>query len=152
MVKRIYATFEISLLLRDKGFNEPCSHYYINNYSNFKYDGILRKTSLPNDLESDNILQFVKRSEYQPHLINVPEVWQVIEWLRVNYNIWINIGPKRHKNEKFENEMWYECEIWRLEEDEIKLYGYDSVNTNQEFISPEKAYLEAILYTLKNLI
>jgi hypothetical protein len=89
--KHPYVSLEIAKWLKEIGFNEPCSHYYINDYQSFKSDGILHKTRLPNDLESDNIFQFVKRCK-QPHLLNVPNQSIVAEWLMTNHDIYIDVG------------------------------------------------------------
>jgi hypothetical protein len=84
--KHPYVSLEIAKWLKEIGFNEPCSHYYINDYQSFKSDGIL-----PNDLESDNIFQFVKRCK-QPHILNAPNQSIVAEWLMTNHDIYIDVG------------------------------------------------------------
>lgn len=75
-----HVNFPISQLLIEKGFAEKCSHYYINNFQNFKHDGKLYKTALPNDWDNENIFQYVNRTK-QPHLCNAPTIAQVVMWL-----------------------------------------------------------------------
>lgn len=85
-------SFPLAKLLKEKGFDEKCSHYYINDFQKFKHDGKLYKTSLPNDWDNDNILQFVKRTK-QPHLCNAPTISDVVMWLYKEHKIWISVDP-----------------------------------------------------------
>jgi len=115
-IKPEYVTFEQAKWLKEIGFNEKCSHYYIDNFQNFKHDGVLYKCGLPDKNENKNLFQFVTRKN-QPHLCNAPEQWQVVEWLRVNHGIWVEVchnliteqfffeivmneGETHHNNEK----------------------------------------------------
>jgi hypothetical protein len=127
-------TFEIAKLLKDKGFDEKCSHYYIDNFQNFKHDGKLYKTGLPNDWDNDNILQFVKRTN-QPHLCNAPTVAEVLMWLYEKHGIWICVD---------------------IDEDDGNIIcaarGKKVTYVDDNFNSPTEAYLKAITYVLNNLL
>lgn len=129
-----HVTYPLANLLQQKGFNEPCSHYYINDYQNFKHDGKLYKVGLPDDLDRDNIFQYVKRTN-QPHLCNAPLISDVVMWIYKNYNIWINVF-KHDKNEFY----------WSIDTDEQEFTSDDS------FKLPTESYEDAIKYILKNLI
>jgi hypothetical protein len=128
--------FELAKLLKEKGFDEKCSHYYIDNFQNFKHDGKLYKTGLPNDWDNDNILQFVKRTN-QPHLCNAPTIAEVAMWLYEKHGVWITITS-------ISQESW-QCHMTKKGDSLGKYYLED-------FNSPTKAYQDAIDYVLKNLI
>lgn len=42
-----HVPYQQSLDMRELGFDEPCSHYYIVDFQNFKHDGKIHKNSLP---------------------------------------------------------------------------------------------------------
>jgi hypothetical protein len=132
--------FPTAKLLKEKGFDEKCSHYYIDNFQNFKHDGKLYKTGLPNDWDNDNILQFVKRTN-QPHLCNAPTIAEVAMWLYEKHGIWVvssyELNVETNKREWF----WV-----IIKEGEEIAYQY------KDFNSPTEAYQDAIDYVLKNLI
>lgn len=134
-----YVTYEIALMLKQKGFDEKCSHYYVTDFQNFKADGILKKTTLPEDLENENIFYFVDRSK-QHHLLVAPEIWQVIEWLRLKHNIWISVNISAiNKTFRFSIHSYQQ----KGSLDNIEKAGYNT---------PEESYLEAFRITLSELI
>jgi len=130
-------SFELAKLLKEKGFDEKCSHYYINDFQNFKHDGKLYKTSLPNDWDNENIFQYVKRTN-QPHLCNAPTIAEVVMWLYEKHGVWISVF-----NDDV-NFFWMGI-ILKTKE---RLRDGNA----REFYSPTEAYSAAIEYTLKNLI
>ena len=122
LINPTYVTFEQAKWLKEKGFGEKCTHLY--NES----DGTLSGTKMgmngyPN-----------KYSGY----IAAPEQWQVIEWLRINYGIWIV--------------------AWRSRGIELKFYfEIDSLDKsyvgdirNGLFNSPQEAYSAAFDYIIEN--
>jgi hypothetical protein len=131
--------FELAKLLKEKGFDEKCSHYYINDFQNFKHDGKLHKTGLPQDLDNENIFQYVKRTK-QPHLCNAPTIAEVVMWLYEKHGIWICV-------DKAAGFDWWKFNI-RI----LKDVGYVFGEFGSDYNSPTEAYEAAIEYTLKNLI
>lgn len=136
-------SFEIAKELKEKGFDEKCSHYYINDFQNFKHDGKLYKTSLPNDWDNENIFQYVKRTN-QPHLCNAPTIAEVVMWVHKEKGLWVNVMY-----------MGFELKYsWSI--DMITTSGSDWDSYGEEgdicYKSPIEAYEAAIEYTLKNLI
>ena len=131
--------FEIAKLLKEKGFDEKCSHYYINDFQNFKHDGKLYKTSLPNDWDNENIFQYVKRTN-QPHLCNTPTIAEVVMWLYEKHGIWTVVNVNIMGS-------WY-FEHFDLKEKRNAQFK----PTDTHYDSSTEAYSQAILYTLKNLI
>lgn len=137
-----HVSFEIAKLLRESGFDEACSHYYINDFMQFKHDGALHKTGLPNNRDSENIFQFVKRSN-QPHSCNAPTISQVVMWLYEKHGIWVYANS-------YEIDKW--CYSYKfikpyIEGSKITERGTSSV---EDYSSPTEAYESAILYVLKN--
>lgn len=132
-------TYPLANLLQQKGFNEPCSHYYINDYQNFKHDGNLYKVGLPDGLDRDNIFQYVKRIN-QPHLCNAPLISDVVMWIYKIYNIWISVDWKE-TDETFQ----YTCRI-------IKSENLPRIFCEDGFKTILECYEKGIKYTLKNLI
>jgi len=121
-IKPTYVSFEQAKLLKEKGFNEKCVQGY--NKSE-KYLGELI-VDFPNR-NTDNIV------------ISAPEQWQVIEWFRVKYGIWVVIIPELLNG--------------------VQVRYYPSIfeqgvgeDIEQYFNSPQEAYSAAFDYILKELI
>jgi len=143
-IKQKYISFEQAKWLREKGFDEKCSHYYINDYSNFKHDGILYKTKLPNEVESDSIFQFVKRNK-QPHIVNSPEQWQVVDWLFEKY--YYSIEVEMNIPESGENDGCYVFNgVIKVSED----YKLKILFKSKDYPNREKAYSAAFDYIKAN--
>lgn len=123
--------FSTAKLLKEKGFDEKCSHYYINDFQNFKHDGKLYKTSLPNDWDNENIFQYVKRTN-QFHLCNAPTIAEAVMWLYKKHGLWISVWEFTYK-------------------DGLKVFK-NNIIIYAEYNHPTEAYEAAISYTLKNLV
>jgi hypothetical protein len=117
-----YVTFEQAKLLKEKEFNEKCVQGY--NKSE-KYLGELI-VDFPNR-NTDNIV------------ISAPEQWQVIEWLRINHGIWVQVSY--YYEDKIEN--WYN--IIHIKKDDIE-------TQTDCFSSPQEAYSAAITHCLEKII
>jgi len=120
-----YVTFEQAKLLKEKGFNLVVDSCY-------RSDGLFYKPTISgSELKHSNILNNESCS--------APEQWQVVEWLRVEKGIWIEVcKPVRQKLFRF---------------------NIDSLNTNENlftsvvsFSSPQEAYSAAFDYVLNKLI
>lgn len=127
-IQESYCSFEVSKLLKEKGMHIKSINRLIDERgSNGKGVGP--------DVLTD--------------LIPQPTHALAIEWIRVNFGIWIPINPKREKVDGV-NEMWYDAEVWKLEPNEIKGYGWAELCEPWE--TPQEATEAALLYTLQNLI
>jgi len=142
-----YVTFEQGKLLKEKGFNVSCQHFYElalttqedgeDGYSgpfgwkrgelNLR-QGYFTNGSTLTDFSSDNWF-----------MCAVPEQWQVVEWLRINHDIWIVAFPELLNGE----EVRYYPSIFE------QGVGED---INEYFDSPQEAYSASITYILENLI
>ncbi len=124
-IEPTYITFEQAKWLKEKGFTKEngcaCREGWINYL--FYFEG---KTSEPEN-DSGYALDTLGNS----HLIERPEQWQVVEWLRVEKDIFIEV-----------------C-YWKS----TKLYQWKIDNKfGKEFNSPQEAYSAAFDYILTNLI
>lgn len=143
-----HVTFTIAKLLKEKGFDEKCSHYYIDDFQNFKSDSVLHKCGLLDDNKNENILQFVKRKN-QPHICNAPTITQVIMWLSEQH---IDLCHIVH----YENGVrTYRMGIIYIEDNKIESVFIRPKNDKMKFVefnSPTEAYSAAIEYCLTKLI
>ena len=118
-----YVTFEIAKLLKEKDFNEMCRVFW-------GYDCTEEK----NILIEENSPSFINNRENNN--LAAPEIWQVVEWLRLKHNIDVHhviIAASHYGYNIFQNRT-------RKHKEE----GY--------FLTPKEAYLAAIDYILKELI
>jgi len=124
-IEPIYVKFEQAKKLKEKGFDENCRMLINGDYE-------------PHHLNlTETFLQ--KNSEILESCYSVPEQWQVVEWLRVKHNIWINVN------------WFYIDEIikWNATVDYIGvLSGFYYCG---KYETPEEAYSEAFNYVLNNL-
>ena len=105
-IKPTYITFEQAKLLKKKGFDAPCIAFYdeednineINYYCNANHNVTGSKSCWHNDLlsvtntELDEMGAFCYKDEEETESyirLTAPEQWMVVEWLRLNYGIWI---------------------------------------------------------------
>ena len=138
-IEPCYCSFEQCKLLKEKGFN--VMPHYIEN----KTDYILGYNF---DLEDK--YDYLKTREFQfedhvcSHLYLMPEQWQVIEWLRVNHNIWIYTW---YSSINMTFRVWYQY---------LNTKGKDTspneISLNKICNTPQKAYSAAFDYILINLI
>jgi len=139
-IKPTYITFEQAKWLREKGFDEECSHSYkevepiiLYQHQDKKYNNSFKK-------EWQNTVR--KNSQMDNAVINrysAPEQWQVVEWLRVNHGIWVIVLPELLNGEKIR----YYPSIFE------KGVGED---IEQYFDTPQEAISAAFDYILKELI
>ncbi len=113
-------TFEQAKLLKEKGFNETLNVYVV----------------------EGNIYEYVEggflKNEYG--YVTAPEQWQVVEWLRINHKIFIEIS-RLLVNRKSTFSFYIGT-------------GFDSKDkeSKSEFDTPQEAYSAAFDYVLINLI
>ena len=128
MIKEAYCNYEMSMLLKEKGFNEYCSGYY-------KFDkslGILSKAVINNSALDDDGID-----------ISAPTHQMVLAWLREVHKWSIQVFPV------FDNLKW--CyDIY-----ELKIQKYHSrpeLLSDVDYDTYEEAVEAAIKYVLENLI
>jgi hypothetical protein len=166
MIQPTFISFDQAKLLKEKGFDESTNCYYfedgefrqysykdtygyyggefivtfeeLHNYWNDKY---LRKKN------GDSCFGCLKQNGYL-ETFSAPEQHVVIEWLRINYGIWISVytmdkwmSNDNHKNQIFDYSI-----------KQMKLGLIDIPKKPAEFDSPQEAYSAAFDYILNNLI
>ncbi len=144
-------TFEIAVLLNEKGFNEECKYFYYLNDKELSYHigyiGDVWKNS-----EIKNGLPYIKQKYLSP-CISAPTIPEVIMWLYNNYDIWVEIN-RLPNIDKF---AFITKPINFKKPKEYKTYKeyYEAVRhfiSKVYFESPGEAYLEGIKHALKILI
>lgn len=139
-----YCSFEVSKLLKDKGFGVPTGFYWTESLTESydEEDGYsgpfgwkngeraLKSGYFYNDdpLAKDNAAWFT---------CSAPTHALVIEWLRVNFGIWITITS-------ISQESW-QCHITKKGDSLGKLYFED-------FYTPQEATEAALKYVLEGLV
>jgi hypothetical protein len=117
-IEPTYVSFEQAKLLKEKGFDQRSELYRYNSKGELSL------------LEG----------------INAPEQWQVVEFLRVNHDIWIQVSISKYG-------VFY-CNI--LQNQPTKSIDipmtYEMICQLNDFNSPQKAYSSAFDYVLKELI
>jgi hypothetical protein len=116
-LKPTYVTFEQAKWLKEKGFDVEVIKYWngIGEYFEFK-----------------DYFNWNQADKF----VSIPEQWQVVEWLRLNHRIWVDIA----------------CTV------DITSFFYiirgmrGLYVTGKNLNSPQEAYSAAINYTLKELI
>jgi len=151
-IKPTYVTFEQAKLLKEKGFDLKCNALFIHEIRQGDTDWkILELFGRTNDT-----YEFLLSCDmdWQKNYLR-PEQWQVVEWLRVKYGIWVTVFTNKAKDWKtlwsFRLDWIYPEDTLDLEDVEPKYYKIPSYVTN-EFDSPQEAYEAAFDYILKELI
>jgi len=143
-----YVTFEQAKGFKNKGFDEECSWFFFEGFN-----------------QPELALKPIKNSRCKNNDITRPEQWQVVEWLRLEHNIFVSILHKDVRNQPTENGTYIDfkgftfyvvstLECKHLMSDEINefLNGGIGKGYGVVFNSPQEAYSAAFDYILKELI
>jgi len=121
-----YVTFEQAKLLKEKGFDVECTYHYglVNNH-----------ISIGSDIPGTNWNKRIEDHMDEVELFSRPEEWQVVEWLRVKYGIWI------YCKEEQKNKWLY-----------FYYNGVGYTSSSKIFNTPQEAYSAAFDYILKEIL
>jgi hypothetical protein len=111
-------------MLKELNFSEPVRAVYCDGHKDIFVFGY-----------PDNFNNYEK-------FFSAPELWMVVEWLRINHNLWHRVHPTDHEGWRYLVYEIRDCPIW-------KGTGY---GIPTPYSTPEEAYSSAILYTLNKLI
>ena len=144
----IYVTFEQAKILREKGFKWLCNYFYSQNGNLYPRTVTSGDEPTPYDpadfYENFNTIVFYNVDNKYQTVFSAPEQWQVVEWLREKYGIWVHVrrdgGWWIPIIEDFSNEKEEGTKIIEME------------NVPVCFYSPKEAYSAAFDYVLNNLI
>jgi hypothetical protein len=149
-IKPVYITFEQAKWLKEKGFGKWTGDIKTTDYCHAKY--FHNKPSgygLINWKETDILYisgydNWVNEYPYCDIWTYAPEQWVVVEWLRVNHGIWVDVGV---------GNLFHKCKFYIL----IKTYNVDRWDltsldnkTHSPYDSPQEAYSAAFDYILTN--
>ena len=143
-IKPTYVSLEQAKKLKEKGFNEPCDSIFNKDgeFQSYKNVGDIR-THFKNN-------EPINPKTWHRYDTSAPEQWQVVEWLRVNHGIWINVEADSY------GELWYSklcvCSKKVWENLEVRSKIINSYRHLGEHNSPQEAYSSAFDYILKELI
>jgi hypothetical protein len=130
-MKPTYVTFEQAKRLKEIGLVAECKRYWVK-YSNSEYKEMsaIQLEDLDREIGIGGNL-----------IIPKYEQWQIIEWLRVKYEIWISCHPTS-------NPLKCQFRIYQNNKG-IMNQTYDNY-MSKEFITPQQAYSAAFDYILQN--
>jgi len=126
-MKPTYITFEQAKWLKEKGFNVPVYDFFFFNTSEKGYGFSYTKEKI-NHNNNSNLFYYSR-----------PEQHQVVEWLRVNHGIWIEVHG--WTNQPVNKEIWKECYQ--------SFINGDATNVSI-FKTPQEAYSAAFDYIRNN--
>jgi len=127
-----YCSFEVSKLLKEKGFDCMCDRKAAFTDKNKFYPAVIHYTKLSNCDKA-----------YADGNVLVPTHALAIKWIRENFAIELWVQPY---NDEELSQILYEWRGFDVKDDWNDIEGYEY------FHSPEEATEAALLYTLKNLI
>jgi hypothetical protein len=134
-MERRYVDFPIAKLLKEKGFDVECSSYYVNRD---KYDEeSAHKRLTTNGLMCD---------------IPAPEIWQVVEFLKTKYGIWVHVECESSGLVWFPKVNICSDESWKNEEIRDVVYLVNGKLKTKWFKSDQEAYQAAFKHALEELI
>jgi hypothetical protein len=147
-IKPTYVTFDQAKWLKEKRFeiNTENVLFYTDEVNNLEEHQIKNR-----DVIYDGSLFYkVDENEYRTY-----EQWQVLEWLRINHGIWVevNYGIYHAVKGTFSDTDLYGFyfTIKSIDEKDVYIFG-DEEDIVNWFDSPQEAYSEAFDYVLNNLI
>jgi hypothetical protein len=140
-IKPTYVTREQANRLKEKEFDLPTYAYYSG--LNF-YTGEYKN-------HSQTTIGDTPMHKMLIGYTSAPEQWQVVEWLRVNHGIWINIEPEEYGQYYYVKLNVCSQELW---EDLDKRHEVITAHRkfNNEHKTPQEAYSAAFDYILNDLI
>lgn len=130
-IEEAYISFEIAKLLKEKGFDEGCRYYYVNNGNLMFTEEYLHNSE-------------IKYGTYPSCVCTAPTQQMAMRWLREIHNIFIVIEPRTYDyiNEKISS---YVSSLWQRD-------NYCENITSKNYPTYEEAVEATIQYCLKNLI
>jgi len=123
-IQPTYVTYNQAVWLKEKGFNEPCRQRI--------WEGFEKEPHFESDCVSANYNDY---DDSSTTYYSAPEQWLVIEWLRVNHGIWINVTIGQETK-------------WEYIIGDIPTCGV--LHYSSMFDSPQEAYSAAFDYIISN--
>jgi len=144
-IKPTYITFEQATKLSELKA-DLCSNR--NQWLLAEDKGNMSKAFICDDDELESYTQIDEDTEHNVyHCLSIPEQWQVVEFLRVNYDVWIEI----HHIKTFGVNRFHII-IWKYGEEDYHTIHCDNGVGYKVWDSPQEAISAAFDYILNNLI
>jgi hypothetical protein len=140
-IQPTYVSFEQAKALKEKGFDVQCNCFYTKpNSKMFGVDEHGRIYPIKNTPK-----KLYRIGEYATlntsSVISAPEQWQLVEWLRINHNIWVWVKPYKDHAADNNDPIQHQMNVYK-----------NGITVSKEFDSHEEAYSAAFDYILKELI
>jgi hypothetical protein len=132
-MERRYVDFPIAKLLKEIGFNERCLY----GYDSF---GDVVSNKEPLNWNESKIL------------FSRPEIWEVVEFLKTKYGIWVHVECESSGLVWFPKVNICSDESWKNEEIRDVVYLVNGKLKTKWFKSDQKAYNAAFKHILEELI
>jgi hypothetical protein len=116
-------TYEIAKWLKEKGFDVDCRSKFLR--GEIEYNGIHNPFF----------------AEPKEDIVERPEQWQVVEWLRVNHGIWVWVRPYKDHAADNNDPIQHQMNVYK-----------NGVTVSKEFNSHEEAYSASFDYIKDNRI
>jgi hypothetical protein len=129
-IKPTYVSFEQAKWLKEIGFDEVTNTIFMTNHIT--------------EVIFENI-NGLKHSDGNNPFISRPEQWEIIEWLRVNHGIWVEI----HHIKTFGINRFHII-IWKYGEGDYHTIHCDNNVGYEVYDTPQEAYSAAFDYILNN--
>lgn len=136
MIKEAYCSYELSKLLREKGFDEECIGYYVEHDPKAIRYSFLQETN----------------STWEERCCSAPSHQLALAWLREVHNLFLDVGFGKD----FEGNFLYMVDIYDLTNDAVDgvyrpiIEADDYLKNNPK--TPEEAIESAIFYVLNNCL
>lgn len=135
MIEERYISFEVAKLLKEKGFNEPCRSYFIDDTGDYRRCAVEITNE---DCSSEQLLR--------------PTLYMTMEWLRKKYKLFLGVGFGNDDK----GEFLYMVDIYDLNSEAIE-GKYKPIVEADEYLTvnpktPAEAIGEALMYSLENLV
>lgn len=161
-----FVNFEISKLLKEKGYSWECKDFYRKG----KHDkNFFLTTGVDYDSDRDCIWDWNLNggksgmlsktipypNESDAKYYSAPVIGEVVMWLHEKHEIWITVNYNpNHKiwDYNYDNVNWTKEEFNNKLKQDIDKIINNTFNPKDKFDSPTEAYEAAIEYVLKNLI
>ena len=83
MEEKDYVTYEVAELLKSKGYNEPCNHYFrIYDKKFMESSGLLYNSDYINKEFDSNVVE-----------CTVPTLYEAHKWMREKYGMYVLVAP-----------------------------------------------------------
>jgi len=132
-MEKLFIPYALAFILKEKGFNEPCLAFYDS------FDNQLHTWRVPDGL--------VKNSDV-PDSIATPTYQQVVDWLRTNHGLYVNVSPCIEEND---SEFYLSASVFKLFEVTPLRVGWNNITIPEIFHDYDKALLAALEEAIKRI-